>query len=52
MAKKILVDGVKPSDIPVEKGKVTKREYNEETLKILGLDKNAEIFKGAKAISN
>lgn len=48
MAKKILVDGKAPSDIPVETSANTKKVYNEETLKSIGLDVNNEAFKDAE----
>lgn len=47
MAKEILVDGKSPSDIPVEKALNTKKVFNMETLKALGLDKNHQVFKDA-----
>lgn len=48
MAKKILVDGKSPSDIPVETATNTKKVYNEETLKALRLDINNKAFKDAE----
>ncbi|MDO5719005.1 MAG: ABC transporter substrate-binding protein [Tissierellia bacterium] len=50
MAKEILVDGKKPSELPVRylDEKITK--LNEGTLKALGLDKNLEIFKDATIV--
>lgn len=47
MAKKILVDKVKPEDIPVESAKNIDFVINPETLEALGLDKNLEVFKDA-----
>lgn len=51
MAKKILVDGVLPEDIPVEKAKNTVKKYNLETVEALGLDKDSKAFEGATDIS-
>lgn len=48
MAKEILVDGKSPSEIPVETATNTKKVYNEETLKALGLDINNKAFEGAE----
>ncbi len=48
MAKEILVDGKSPGDIPVETASNTKKVYNEETLKALGLDANNKAFEGAE----
>ena len=47
MAKKILVDGAAPKDIPVETAKELKLSVNTKTLEVLGLDKGMEVFKGA-----
>ncbi len=47
MAKEILVDGKNPSDIPSQTATNTKKVFNEETLKSLGLDENNEVFKDA-----
>lgn len=52
MAKEILVDGKSPSDIPVEIAANTRKVYNEETLKSLGLDINNNAFKDAKKYTN
>ncbi len=51
MAKKILVDGLSPKDIPVEKSKTIIKSYNEETLKSLGLDGKSKVFEGATEVS-
>ncbi|NLY67420.1 MAG: ABC transporter substrate-binding protein [Tissierellia bacterium] len=48
MAKEILVDGKSPSEIPVETATNTKKVYNEQTLKALGLDINNKAFEGAE----
>ncbi len=50
MAKKILVDGLTPSDIPVEKAKTISTVYNENTLKLLNIDLNNDAFKDAVAV--
>lgn len=47
MAKEILVDKKKPSDIPVGKAEKTITTINEKTLKALGLDQNLPLFKDA-----
>lgn len=47
MAKKILVDGISPSDIPVEQAKNISKLVNPETLESLGLDANLDVFKDA-----
>ena len=50
MAKEILVVGKSPADIPVETAKNTSTVYNEETLKLLNLDEDHEVFKNASKI--
>lgn len=50
MAKKILVDGVKPQDLPVETSKTTAKVVNEKTMKKIGIDKNNTAFQGAEFI--
>ena len=50
MAKKILVDGVSPSDIPVETAKTTTKVVNERTMRILNLARDNKAFEGAKFI--
>ena len=50
MAKKILVDGVKPADLPVEKAEKTFLAVNKSTLKALGISEQNEIFKDATII--
>lgn len=52
MAKKILVDGMSPSEIPVEKAKNVSTVYNENTLNLLNIDPNNELFKDATAIKD
>ena len=47
MAKEILVDGKTPSDIPSQTATNTKKVFNEETLKFLGLDENNNVFNDA-----
>lgn len=47
MAKKILVDGVKPADIPVEKPVVLQLTVNKATAEKLGIDTSTEFFKDA-----
>ena len=47
MAKRILVDGINPSEIPTETAINTSKVFNEETLNALGLDANNEVFKDA-----
>ena len=51
MAKKILVDGVKPADLPVEKAEKTFLVVNKSTLKALGISEQNEIFKDATIIN-
>lgn len=48
MAKKILIEQVDPSDIPVEKASKTIKKFNRKTLEKLGLNKNTKVFKDAK----
>lgn len=48
MAKKILGDGMKPSEIPVETSKTETKIVNRETMEALGLEENLEAFKGAE----
>lgn len=50
MAKEILVDGKSPSDIPVEIAANTRKVYNKETLKALGLDIGNSAFKDAEKL--
>lgn len=50
MAKKILVDGAKPQDIPVETAKDLTVKYNKATLEAIGLDAGLEIIKGAEEV--
>jgi putative ABC transport system substrate-binding protein len=50
MAKKILVDGLSPSEIPVEKAKTISTVYNEQTLNLLNVDINNDVFKDAVSI--
>ncbi|NMB08023.1 MAG: ABC transporter substrate-binding protein [Tissierellia bacterium] len=45
MAKKILVDGESPANVPSETARNTKKVFNKNTLKALKLDENNEIFK-------
>lgn len=52
MAKEILVDGKKPASIPSEFAADISKAFNENTLEALDLDKNHEIFKDAKKISD
>lgn len=47
MAKEILVDKKSPANIPVETAENTRKVFNEETLKALGLYKNNKVFKDA-----
>jgi putative ABC transport system substrate-binding protein len=47
MAKEILVDGKTPSDIPSQTATNTKKVFNKETLKFLGLDENNNVFNDA-----
>ncbi|OLS03087.1 ABC transporter substrate-binding protein [Tissierella creatinophila] len=47
MAKSILIDGDKPSDIAVEKAQNTSKVFNEETMKKLNLDQGNTAFKDA-----
>ncbi|MBU5427482.1 ABC transporter substrate-binding protein [Tissierella pigra] len=47
MAKEILVDGKTPSEIPSETATNTKKVFNENTLGVLGIDKNNKAFKDA-----
>lgn len=48
MARKILVDGISPSEIPVETSKTETKIVNKNTLEALGLDENLGIFQGAE----
>ncbi|WP_242961519.1 ABC transporter substrate-binding protein [Peptostreptococcus faecalis] len=50
MAKKILIDGENPKDIPVEKSKNFIKTYNSNTLDSLGIDKDNNVFKNSKEI--
>lgn len=50
MAKRILVDGVNPKDMPVESLKNTTKIVNETTMKKLKLDRNNPAFEGAEFI--
>ncbi len=50
MAKAILLDKKSPADIPSESGKETTAVFNQETLDILGLSLDNEVFKGASAV--
>jgi ABC-type uncharacterized transport system, periplasmic component len=50
MAKKILVDGLSPSEIPVEKAKTISTVYNEKTLNLLSIDINNDVFKDAVSV--
>lgn len=50
MAKQVLIDGKSPADIPAETAKETTVVFNQQTLELLGLDPNHEIFQGAEAI--
>ncbi|HOK62964.1 MAG TPA: ABC transporter substrate-binding protein [Soehngenia sp.] len=50
MAKKILVDGLSPSEIPVEKAKTISTVYNEKTLNLLNIDINNDVFKDAVSV--
>ena len=50
MAKKILVDGINPGEIPVESSHTITKIVNRETLKALGLDENLKAFEGAEFI--
>lgn len=50
MASKILNEGVSPADIPVETSKNRKVSVNIETLEVLGLDKNLEVFENVDFI--
>ncbi len=50
MAKRILVDGVNPKDMPVESLKNTTKIVNEKTMNKLKLDKNNPAFEGATFI--
>lgn len=50
MAKKILVDDVKPSQMPVETSKTTAKVVNEKTMKKIGIDRENKAFEGAEFI--
>jgi len=50
MARKILVDGMSPAEIPSEKAGTTTTVFNQQTLELLGLDPNHEVFQGAEAV--
>lgn len=50
MAKEILVDKKSPADIPSQTSTNTKKVFNEETLKALGLDENNNVFKDAEKV--
>jgi len=51
MAKKILIDGKSPADIPAEKSRNTKIIFNEDTLKALEISEDNNIFKEAEKIN-
>lgn len=48
MAKKILGDGMSPSEIPVETSKTETKIVNRKTMEALGLEENLEAFKEAE----
>ena len=50
MAKKILVDDVKPSQMPVETSKTTAKVVNEKIMKKIGIDRENKAFEGAEFI--
>lgn len=50
MAKEILVDKKSPADIPSQTSTNTKKVFNEDTLKALGLDENNKVFKDAEKV--
>lgn len=50
MAKEILVDNKSPASLPAETSENTKKVFNLDTLKALGLNENNEIFKNAEVI--
>lgn len=50
MAKKILVDGVNPAEIPVEYAKVKVMTVNKTTAEALGIDLNAPMFANAEFV--
>ncbi|MDO5028310.1 MAG: ABC transporter substrate-binding protein [Bacillota bacterium] len=52
MAEQILVDKVKPANLPVEFPQEAQMIVNENTLKALGLSKDLEIFKDAEYIGD
>ncbi|WP_422487077.1 ABC transporter substrate-binding protein [Gudongella sp. DL1XJH-153] len=50
MARKILVDGISPAEIPAEQAKETTAVFNQQTLELLGLNSDHEVFQGAEAV--
>lgn len=50
MAKRILVDGENPGEIPVEKSNKLATVVNKNTLEALGLDPNLEVLQGAEYV--
>lgn len=50
MAKRILVDGENPGDMPVEKSNKIGTVINKNTLEALGLDPNLEVLQGAEYV--
>lgn len=50
MVKRILIDGENPGEIPVETSKAFTKKVNRETLEILGLNEDLEVFDGAEFI--
>lgn len=50
MAKKILVDGVSPAEIPVEFAIVKEMTINKTTAEVIGIDVSQPVFEGAEFI--
>lgn len=50
MAEEILVEGISPSDIPVETSNNRTVSVNEETLEALGLDRSLEVFQNVEFV--
>jgi len=50
MARKILVDGMTPAEIPAEEAKETTTVFNQKTLEQLGFNPDHQVFQGAEAV--
>ncbi len=50
MARQILVDGKTPAEVPAETAMETTTVFNQQTLELLGLNSDHEVFQGAEAV--